>query len=62
MVLTMSKNMLLSERVLSGSFKPGVSIKVILPLLEIVTTDVTEVRDLDASNLIGVIDPLNCSL
>ena len=52
-VLTRSKKIFLSERVLLGSFNPGESISVMLPFVFILTLDVTATRDFEAVNLIG---------
>ena len=52
-VFTMSIKISLSVRVLFGSFKPGVSINVILPLVAILTFEVTAVNDFDASKRIS---------
>ena len=55
-MLTISMKISLSVRVLFGSFKPGVSINVILPLVAILTFDVTAVSDFDASKRIATKD------
>ena len=50
MVLTRSIKIYLSERLLSGSLNPGVSIKVMLPLVASLTSWVTDSKDFDDSN------------
>ena len=53
MVFMRLKKISLSVCVFLGSLNPGVSIKVILPLFEILTNEVIDVKDFEASNLIG---------
>ena len=55
-VLIRSIKIYLSVRVLFGSLSPGESIKVMLPLVAILTWDVTETKDFDASNFKGTLD------
>ena len=50
-MFTMFMRMVLSLRVLLGSLNPGESIRVILPLFAILTSEVTDINDGDASNL-----------
>ena len=47
------KNISLSVRVFLGSLNPGESIKVISPLVEILTKEVIDVNDFDASKFTG---------
>ena len=53
MVFIRLKNISLSVRVFLGSLNPGESIKVILPLVEILTNEVIDVKDFEASNFTG---------
>ena len=52
-VLIRLMKIVLSGRVLSGSFNPGVSISVMLPLVAILVRDVTDVKDFAASKTNG---------
>ena len=62
MVLTRSKKIFLSVRYLLGSLRPGESIRVMLPHVAILTSEVIEVRDFDATNFIGLPNLLNSSM
>ena len=62
MVFIRSKKIFLSVLILLGSFKPGESISVMLPQVAILTSDVIEVRDFDASKLIGLPNLSNSSM
>ena len=62
MVLIKFMKICLSERTFVwGSFNPGVSIRIILPLDAILVKEVTASTDYNASNVIGTVDSLNFS-